>query len=108
MNDYWGEKLATTVLPLILKHERMEGYDIEDCNQGTPHSVNFILQLPNGESTHYWMARLYRNLYSYPTAARRVARRVQRLSSVGHVQSPPGNDARSKTLTMAQAGIYMA
>lgn len=106
LNDDWGKKLATTLLSQILKHSGMEEYVIEDCNQGTPHAVNFILQLPSGESTQFTGWPDFTVTRSFPAAARRVARRVQRLSSVGDVQSPPGNDARSKTLTIAQAGIY--
>lgn len=85
----------------------MEGYDVEDCNPGNPHCVNFILKLPSGESIQFTGWPDFTVTRSFSQAEGRLSRRrIQRLSSIGDVQSPKGNDKATKTLTIAQAGIY--
>ena len=107
LTDDWGKKMATTLLSLILEHGGMEGYEVEDCNPGTPYCVNFILQLPSGDSTQFTGWPDFTVTRSFSRAEGRLSRRrVQRLGSIGEIQSPKDNDEATKTQTIAQAGIY--
>lgn len=98
VTDDWGHKLALALLPMIF----------EACLPGTPHNVNFILQLPSGKSLHLqgWPDFSITQQYT-PWAVKRLrASRSSRLKGVGKIQSPPGINDESKTLAIAQGGIY--
>ena len=81
--------------------------DVENCKQGGMYAVNYILQLPSGESSQvtgwpdFTISRRY-----MPCAERKITlayiRRARTLG-VGEVESPITKD---KTKACTQAGVY--
>ena len=105
LNDDSGNKLASILIPLILEKAGLaDTVSFETCKSGTPYTINYILQLSNGESTSFtgWpdFTIIKR---SVPIL---IHRRSARLAGIGEVQSPPGITDKSKTAAIAQAGIY--
>jgi hypothetical protein len=109
LTDDWGSKLAHGLLPEIFKRGNVNGMqlDVEDCKQGGMYAVNYILQLPSGESTQFtgWPDFTISRRYM-PCAERRITlayNRRARTLGVGEVESPVTKD---KTKAFAQAGLY--
>ena len=105
LNDDSGNKLASILIPLILEKAGLaDTVSFETCRSGTPYTVNYMLQLSNGESTGFtgWP--------DFTIIKRSVPilmhRRSARLAGIGEVQSPPVITDKSKTAAIAQAGIY--
>ena len=107
LTDDWGSKLVQVVLPLILKSAGLDAMDVEGCGQGSPYAVNFILQLPSGESQQltgwpdFTVTQRYTSFAEQRILRSHRVRRSQRLHGVGEIQSQP-----TKTATIAQAGMY--
>ena len=105
LNDDSGNKLASILIPSILEKAGLaDTVSFETCKSGTPYTINYILQLSNGESTSFtgWPDfSIIKRSAPIP-----IHRRSARLAGIGEVQSPPGITDKSKTAAIAQAGIY--
>ena len=94
LNDDSGHKLASILIPLILeKADLAETVLFENCKQGSPYSINYILQLSNGETTTFtgWPD------FTVVKRSAPIYRRSARLVGIGEIQSPPGITDKSKT-----------
>ena len=103
LNDDSGNKLASILIPLILEKAGLaDTVSFENCKRGSPYTINYILQLSNGESTTFtgWPD------FTIITKSAPIHRRSARLAGIGEIQSPPGITEKSKTAAIAQAGIY--
>ena len=111
LTDDWGCKLANTLLSIIFRQAGLFQLDVEDVRQGSPHIVNYVLQLPSGETGHFtgWPDFTITRRFT-PSAEWRIlshyTRRATRLQGVGEVQSPRGDTLESKTATVSQCGVY--
>ena len=107
LTDDWGNKLARNLLPQIFMRSDVHKVDLEGCKQGSLYAVNFILQLPSGESNQFtgWPDFTISRRY-LPYAEQRLKmafNRRSRVKGVGEIESPVTKD---KTRALAQAGIY--
>ena len=108
LTDDSGNRLAATLLPLILKAAN-SNLKFETAKQGTTAAVKYILQLPSGDSSIFSGWPDFQVLQTYSFVERRLGRKVlreERVRGIGEVQSPPGTSAKAKTATLAQAGVY--
>ena len=50
LNNDTGNKLASILIQLILEKAGLaDTVTFENCKQGSPYTINYILQIPNGE-----------------------------------------------------------
>lgn len=79
--------------------------NVKGCRQGSQFHVDYILQLPSGQSVH--LGGLHDIFLLERMTSRNQIRRANRLRAVGETQSKPFDRKDSnKTATLAQAGIY--
>ena len=96
-------KLASILIQLILEKAGLaDTVTFENCKQGSPYTINYVLQIPNGEATTFtgWPD------FSIITKSTAIRRRSARLAGIGEIQSQPRITKKSKTAAIAQAGIY--
>ena len=102
MNDDSGNKLGSILIPIILEKANLaELLMFENCKQGSPYAVNYILQVPNGNATAFTGWPNFSIIKTNTVHRRRSAR----LAGIGEIQSLPGIGEKS-TPAIAQAGIY--
>ena len=75
----------------------------QSCKQGSPYTVNYISQVPNGDSITF---RGWPDFSIVKNTIFHAQRRAAKLAGIGEVQSPPGVKEKSKTAAIAQARIY--
>ena len=104
LNDDTGNKLASILIQLILEKAGLaDTVTFENCKQGSPYTINYVLQIPNGEATTFtgWP-----DFSIITKSGGAICGRSARLAGIGEIQFPPGMTKKSKTAAIAQAGIY--
>ena len=105
LNDNGGMQLARSLIPHLLRKAGIESTSVEGCRQGTQLYIDYILQLPSRGSVH--LAGLPDFVILEKVTKRNLLRKANRLRAVGETQSKPlDKQDKTKTATLAQAGIY--
>jgi len=108
LTDDSGYRLASTLIPFILKGSKMANLSFESARQGPVTAVRYMLELPSGDTSLFTGRPDFHIRQNFSFVERRLGKpmkREHRVRGVGEIQSPPGTSPKAKSAALAQAAI---
>lgn len=95
LTDDSGYRLASSLIPFVLRVSNIANLKLESARQGPMTTVKYILELPNGDTSLFTGRPDFHILQSYSFIERRLGKPIKRehriRGGVGEIQSPPGS-----------------